>query len=78
MVAFALETEDPRFRAMQKLERKRCDLIVLNGPAAIHAAGTGVEVLDPAGRVLAAPAGGKRHVARQIWQIIEERLIHRR
>ena len=32
MVAFALETEDQRLRAMQKLERKSCDLIVVNGP----------------------------------------------
>ena len=78
MVAFALETEDARLRALQKLERKRCDLIVLNGPAAVHAATTCVEVLDPAGRVLAAPSGGKRHVAGQIWRIIEERLLHRR
>jgi phosphopantothenoylcysteine decarboxylase/phosphopantothenate--cysteine ligase len=78
MVAFALETEDARLRALQKLERKRCDLIVLNGPAAVHAATTRVEVLDPAGRVLAAPSGGKRHVARQIWRIIEERLLARR
>ena len=38
MVAFALETEDLRMRAMQKLERKKCDLIVVNGPAAMHAA----------------------------------------
>ena len=40
MVAFALETEDPRIRAMQKLERKNCDLIVVNGPEAVHAAET--------------------------------------
>jgi phosphopantothenoylcysteine decarboxylase/phosphopantothenate--cysteine ligase len=77
MVAFALETEDARFRALQKLERKRCDLIVLNGPAAINAASTRVEVLDAAGRVLAALAGGKRRVARQIWRIVDERLLHR-
>ena len=38
LVAFALETEDRHLRAMQKLERKQCDLIVLNGPAAIRAA----------------------------------------
>ena len=36
MVAFALETEDQRLRAMQKLERKNCDLIVVNGPEAIQ------------------------------------------
>jgi phosphopantothenoylcysteine decarboxylase/phosphopantothenate--cysteine ligase len=76
LVAFAMETEDPRMRAMQKLERKRCDLIVLNGPAAMHAATTQVEVLGPQGQVLAAPCGGKRHVAREIMRIIEEQLLH--
>ncbi|MGD0898227.1 MAG: phosphopantothenoylcysteine decarboxylase [Thermoguttaceae bacterium] len=78
IVAFAMETEDPRMRALQKLERKRCDLIVVNGPAAMHAATTQVEVLDPLGRVLAASSGGKRHVAKEIFQVIEERLIRRR
>ncbi|MCR4411250.1 MAG: phosphopantothenoylcysteine decarboxylase [Thermoguttaceae bacterium] len=77
MVAFALETEDPRIRAVQKLERKRCDLIVLNGPAAIHAATTAVEVLDRRGTVLAALSGGKREVAEGIFRIIEERLLGR-
>ncbi len=38
MVAFALETDDGRVRAVDKLRRKRCDLVVLNRPAAIHAA----------------------------------------
>ena len=77
MVAFALETEDARLRALQKLERKRCDLIVLNGPAAVHAAATRVEVIDRTGRILAALSGGKRRVARRIWRIIEERLLAR-
>ena len=35
LVGFALETDDLHFRAITKLEKKRCDLIVLNGPAAI-------------------------------------------
>ena len=38
VVGFALETEDQRLRALAKLERKRCDLMVLNGPEAMHAA----------------------------------------
>jgi phosphopantothenoylcysteine decarboxylase/phosphopantothenate--cysteine ligase len=75
MVAFALETEDPRIRALQKLHRKRCDLIVLNGPSAIHAATTAVEVIDRHGTVLAALSGGKREVAQAIFRIIEDRLL---
>jgi len=75
MVAFALETEDLRMRAMQKLERKRCDLIVVNGPAAMQAADTKVEVIDAQGEVLAAAAGSKRQVARTLLRVIEIRLM---
>jgi len=77
MVAFALETEDQRMRALQKLERKSCDLIVLNGPAAIHARDTQVEVIDAAGNVLAAASGSKQEVAAEIFRVIEDRLIVR-
>jgi phosphopantothenoylcysteine decarboxylase/phosphopantothenate--cysteine ligase len=75
MVAFALETEDRRMRAMQKLERKKCDLIVVNGPAAMHAASTHVEVLDHEGQVLASLAGSKRQVGKEVLQVIQQRLI---
>jgi phosphopantothenoylcysteine decarboxylase/phosphopantothenate--cysteine ligase len=77
MVAFALETTDLRMRAMQKLERKKCDLIVANGPATMQAATAQVEVLDPQGRVLAAARGSKRKVAKLVFRAIEEHLIRR-
>jgi len=75
IVAFALETEDKHIRALQKLQRKRCDLIVLNGPAAIHSSNTEVEILDPQGNVLAKLSGTKEHVARGIRDLIDQRLI---
>jgi len=75
IVAFALETEDQRMRALQKLERKSCDLIVLNGPGAMHSQETEVEVIDPAGNVLAAASGPKHEVARRIFQVVQEHLI---
>ena len=75
MVAFALETEDQRMRALQKLERKSCDLIVVNGPGALHSPHTELEVIDPSGNVLASAAGPKSEVARQVFQVIQERLI---
>ncbi len=75
MVAFALETEDHRMRALQKLERKSCDLIVLNGPDSIHARETSVEVIDPAGQVLSALSGSKVDVARGILQTIDKHLV---
>ncbi|MCX7426713.1 MAG: phosphopantothenoylcysteine decarboxylase [Planctomycetia bacterium] len=78
MVAFALETADQRIRAMQKLERKNCDLIVLNGPEALCADDTRVEVIDRRGEIVAALAGAKSQVARDIFAVITERLIERR
>jgi len=77
MVAFALETEDKRMRALQKLERKKCDLIVLNGPSSIHGPNTDAEIIDPAGRVLAAFSGSKVDVARKILDVLDRRLIRR-
>jgi phosphopantothenoylcysteine decarboxylase/phosphopantothenate--cysteine ligase len=75
MVAFALETEDARLRAMQKLARKKCDLIVLNGPTAIQAADTRVEIIDRAGDVVGQFAGSKLEVARGIFRVLGEKLI---
>ncbi len=75
MVAFALETEDLRIRALQKLERKSCDLIVVNGPGAIHAINTQVELISAEGDVLAALAGSKQQVAADIFRVIQDRLI---
>ena len=75
LVGFALETDDQRFRALTKLEKKSCDLIVLNGPDAMDAADNQVEVLDKSGAVVAALAGSKERVARGILQTIDERLL---
>ena len=75
LVAFALETEDQHLRAMQKLERKSCDLIVVNGPEAIDAVDTRVEILGRDGQVLGSFSGGKSAVARDIFDVIQRQLI---
>jgi phosphopantothenoylcysteine decarboxylase/phosphopantothenate--cysteine ligase len=75
VVGFALETEDHRLRALAKLERKCCDLIVSNGVGAMHSLENCVEVLDPRGEVLNQFSGGKAQVARQIMSVIQDRLI---
>jgi phosphopantothenoylcysteine decarboxylase/phosphopantothenate--cysteine ligase len=75
VVGFALETEDHRLRALAKLERKYCDLIISNTPAAISAPDNEVEVLTPAGEVIATIVGSKETVAARILAIIEELLI---
>lgn len=75
VVGFALETEDVRFRAIVKLERKHCDLMVSNGPTAIDAADNEVELLDGHGNVIEAIAGNKDHVAARLLAQIQSRLI---
>ncbi len=75
LVGFALETEDHRLRALAKLEKKHCDLMVLNGPEAMHALENHVEILDREGTVLEALSGPKEDVARGIFAVIERRLI---
>lgn len=74
-VGFALETEDQRFRAITKMERKCCDLMVLNGPEAMDALENQVEVLDRQGAVVAHLEGSKLQVARGILSAIESRLV---
>ncbi len=75
VVGFALETEDHRLRALAKLERKCCDLIVSNSVEAMHALENRVEVLDPQGDVINQFSGRKEQVARQIMAVIQDRLI---
>ncbi|MEC7500736.1 MAG: phosphopantothenoylcysteine decarboxylase [Planctomycetota bacterium] len=75
VVGFALETEDPRLRALVKLEKKSCDLMVLNGVDAMHSPTNAVEVLEPSGESIGTFQGMKEVVAAQIFQLIEERLI---
>lgn len=74
VVGFALEAEDHRLRALAKLERKHCDLMVSNGIAAMNAAENEVEVLTPEGEVVGRFAGPKDDVARGILSVIDERL----
>ena len=75
VVGFALETEDHRLRALAKLERKCCDLIVSNGVEAMHALDNRVEILDPTGTVLKCAQGSKSLVAHEILAVIQERLV---
>ena len=75
LVGFALETEDQRFRAITKMQKKSCDLMVLNGPQAISSAENSVEVLDGTGEVIASIAGPKETVAKKLFDLIGERLI---
>lgn len=75
LVGFALETQDPRLRALAKLEKKHCDLMVLNGPGAMNSPDNEVEIIDRQGQVIESLSGRKEEVARGIFAVIEERLI---
>ena len=80
VVGFALEAQNPRENALQKLRRKNCDLIVLNDPTAIGSDANRVEVLaesqesDDAGpQPIATFAGTKPAVAERLIGLIEDR-----
>ncbi len=75
LVGFALESEDPRFRALTKMQKKSCDLMVLNHVSAIGSAENSVEILDPTGAVVASYSGPKIDVAAAIFALISGRLI---
>ncbi len=75
VVGFALETSDHRLRALAKLERKHCDLMVSNGAEAMDAMTNSVEVLCPEGDTLGSFTGSKNDVARSILAVIQRRLI---
>ena len=75
VVGFALETEDHRFRALGKLQRKRCDLMVSNGVEAMRAHENSVEILDVTGKVLHQYTGLKTDVGREILAVIQRHLI---
>jgi phosphopantothenoylcysteine decarboxylase/phosphopantothenate--cysteine ligase len=75
LVGFALETDDHRLRALAKLQKKCCDLMVVNGTEAMHALETRVEIMDRAGQILETFSGSKEDVSRQILRVIQTRLI---
>ena len=75
VVGFALETEDRRFRATVKLEKKHCDMIVSNGPQAIDAADNEVELLDAKGHLVESIRGDKPHVAQRLLEHINQLLV---
>ena len=75
VVGFALESEDHRFRAIGKMQRKSCDLMVSNGVEAMRAQESSVEILDAAGRVLLKYSGPKTEVGQQILSAVQRHLI---
>ncbi len=71
VVGFALEAENARENALQKLRAKNCDLVVLNGPAAIGSETNSVELIEPTGKTVATFSGSKLEVARKLIDWID-------
>jgi phosphopantothenoylcysteine decarboxylase/phosphopantothenate--cysteine ligase len=75
MVGFALETHDRRIRALIKLEKKSCDLMVVNGPEAMNSTSSHVDIVDRRGHTIESLSGTKEEVARGILHLIWTTLI---
>lgn len=72
VVGFALEAQNPRENALQKLRRKNCDWIVLNSPAAIGAETNAVELIDASQATVAQWEGPKSKVARELVRFLRK------
>jgi phosphopantothenoylcysteine decarboxylase/phosphopantothenate--cysteine ligase len=77
IVGFALETNDRHLKALVKLQKKSCNLIVLNGPQAIDSEVNTVEIMDHLGHIVGQYDGPKGEVALGIMDCIERSLLTR-
>lgn len=74
VVGFALEAENARANALQKLRAKNCDVVVLNSPAAIGSLDNQIELIGSDGSVVLASSGNKTDVAGELMAWIESHL----
>jgi phosphopantothenoylcysteine decarboxylase/phosphopantothenate--cysteine ligase len=72
---FALETNLARANALEKLRRKDCDWIALNGLETLDAATARLEIIGRDGCTLAEISGDKAAAAAKIIAIIERNLL---
>ena len=71
-IAFALETEDGKHRALAKLRKKCCDFVVLNDPTAINKDEASFHVFDVTGEERKTFAGSKRIFAEELLRLLVE------
>jgi phosphopantothenoylcysteine decarboxylase/phosphopantothenate--cysteine ligase len=71
LVCFAMEDHDHRKNALSKLQRKRCDAIVLNGPENVAADRAVIEILTPDGHWSPEISGTKKQLANRIVRLVE-------
>jgi phosphopantothenoylcysteine decarboxylase/phosphopantothenate--cysteine ligase len=77
LVGFALEDEDVRRRAEDKLDHKHLDMIIANRPAAIGADASELHIKRPGHPWQELPLAPKTTQARRIIRIITPLLVHR-
>lgn len=65
LIGFALESaiEDAVANAVEKLKRKRCDLIVLNHASAIDSDENSIDIIDASGKSILSFSGSKQAAA---------------
>ena len=72
LVGFALEDEDLRARAEKKLREKHLDMIVANGPSAIEAERSDVQIKVAGGAWLTLDGMTKTVTARRVIRLLEQ------
>ena len=71
-VAFALETEKGKTKALEKLKQKCCNLVVLNAPDAINKDEASFQVFDVSGELRVHFTGSKRAFAETLLRLVQE------
>lgn len=74
VVGFALEAENARENALQKLRAKNCDVVVLNHPSAIGSESNEVQLLGSQGETVQEWSGNKSDIARSLIDWIDQHL----
>jgi len=74
VIGFALEAENARENALQKLRAKNCDAVVLNSPSAIGSETNDVQLLGQLDETLAEWSGSKTEIASSLVRWIDENL----
>lgn len=72
IIGFALEAQNPRENALQKLRRKNCDWIILNHPSAIGSSDNDVFLLGSDGEEIAHWQGTKTAIAEDLVNWLDE------
>jgi phosphopantothenoylcysteine decarboxylase/phosphopantothenate--cysteine ligase len=74
-IAFALETEEGKRRALEKLQQKNCDFVVLNSPDSIGSDEASFQIFDAAGELRKHFVGSKRTFAEELLKFVW-RMVH--